>query len=68
MMRKVYNNNKEVAHDLKYLKIKRDISIEELKLIKKQFKDDISISKWMQSFVKIIGKLGVYNIAKKFVK
>ncbi|WP_233882124.1 hypothetical protein, partial [Tenacibaculum piscium] len=62
-MKKVYNNNREVARDLKKLKLKRDISFEEIKLVKKQFKDDVSLSKWVQSFVQILSKLSAYNIA-----
>ncbi|MBE7629080.1 hypothetical protein [Tenacibaculum piscium] len=67
-MKKVYNNNREVARDLKKLKLKRDISFEEIKLVKKQFKDDVSLSKWVQSFVQILSKLSAYNIAKKIIK
>tara|TARA_R110002049_G_scaffold302713_2_gene496075 strand:- start:15306 stop:15425 length:120 start_codon:yes stop_codon:yes gene_type:complete len=37
----------QIEEDLKILKLKRDISIEELKLVKQDFKDDLSISNWV---------------------
>lgn len=62
---RVYNNAKEINSDLKVLKLKRDISIEELKLVKEEFKEDLSVSNWVQSALKIFAKLGMYRLARK---
>ncbi|TCI84661.1 hypothetical protein [Tenacibaculum sp. M341] len=65
---KTYNNNQEMLNDLKTLKLKRDISIEELKIVKNQFKDDLSFSSWLSSAVRVTTKLGIYNLAKRILK
>lgn len=65
---KTYNNNQEMLNDLKTLKLKRDISIEELKIVKNQFKDDLSFSSWLSSAVRVTTKLGVYNLVKRILK
>ena len=68
MMIKTYKNSEEITKELKRLKLKRDISVEEIKLIKQQFKEDISISSWIQTAVKSLGRLGAYSLAKKIIK
>lgn len=65
---KTYNNNQEMLDDLKTLKLKRDISIEELKIVKSQFKDDLSFNNWLHSALRATTKLGIYNIAKRILK
>lgn len=62
---RVYENAEQIADDLELLKLRRDISIEELKLVKQELKDDLSISNWMQTLIKTLGKLGLYRLAKK---
>lgn len=62
---RVYENKEQIINDLELLKLKRDISIEELKLVKQEFKDDLSLSNWMQVLLKTLGKLGLYRLAKK---
>lgn len=67
-MKNVYNNHQEISMELKKLRLQRDISIEELKLVKEQFKEDLSIAHWIQSAIRTIGKVGIYNLARKVVK
>ena len=62
-----YNNLEEVERDLEILKLKRDITIEELKLVKEEFKDDFSVSHWVQSAGKLVAKLGLLKMAKKII-
>ncbi len=62
---RVYENTEQIANDLELLKLRRDISIEELKLVKQELKDDLSLSTWMQTLLKTVGKLGLYKLAKK---
>lgn len=67
-MKKSYNNRQEILKELKLLKLKRDISFEEIKLIKEQFKDDLSFGNWFQTAIQTFGRLGVYNLAKRILK
>ena len=62
---RIYNNAEEISHDLEILKLRRDISIEELKLVKQDFKDEFSVSNWVQVTLKALAKLGVYKMVKK---
>jgi len=64
---RIYDNATQIEEDLKILKLKRDISIEELKLVKQDFKDDLSISNWVQTVLKFIGKAGLFKFAKKII-
>ncbi|AZJ32371.1 hypothetical protein SAMN05444344_2830 [Tenacibaculum mesophilum] len=67
-MKKTYNNSKEITKELKLLKLKRDISLEEIKLVKEQFKEDLSVGNWFQTIFEAVGKFGVYTLARKFLK
>ncbi|CAM1368512.1 conserved protein of unknown function [Tenacibaculum soleae] len=68
MMKKHYKNSQEITTELKKLRLKRDISVEEIKLIKEQLKEDLSIANWIKTLATNLGKLGVYNFAKKIMK
>ncbi|MDO6743500.1 hypothetical protein Q4553_02840 [Tenacibaculum soleae] len=68
MMKKHYKNSQEITTELKKLRLKRDISVEEIKLIKEQLKEDLSIANWIKTLATNLGKLGVYNFAKKMMK
>lgn len=67
-MKKHYKNSQEITTELKKLRLKRDISVEEIKLIKEQLKEDLSIVNWIKTLAANLGKLGVYNFAKKMMK
>ena len=64
---RLYTNAKEIEDDLAILKLKRDITIEELKMVKQDLKDDLSLSSWVESILKTVGKIGLYKVAKKIV-
>ena len=67
MMKSMYNNNDEIKKELKRLRLQRDISIEELKIIKHQLKDDLSFPNWIETALKALSKYGVYSLVKKIV-
>ncbi|HKJ06252.1 MAG TPA: hypothetical protein VJ970_02170 [Flavobacteriaceae bacterium] len=67
-MKKIYNNSEEIAKDVKRLRLKRDISIEELKVVKNEFKDSLSVSNWLQSVLSFATKLGAYAFTRKLIK
>ncbi|MFD1062178.1 hypothetical protein ACFQ1Q_02885 [Winogradskyella litorisediminis] len=62
---RVYNNIEDINKDLQILKLQRDISIEELKMVKQEFKEDFSVANWVPMVLKTLGKLGLYRMAKK---
>ncbi|WNW01725.1 hypothetical protein RRF68_12225 [Tenacibaculum sp. HL-MS23] len=68
MMKKHYKNSQEITTELKKLRLKRDISVEEIKLIKEQLKEDLSIANWIRTLATNLGKLGAYNFAKNMMK
>lgn len=67
-MSKSYNSNKEITRELRLLKLKRDISLEEIKLVKEQFKEDLSFGNWFKTVFEAVGKIGAYRLAKKIIK
>ncbi len=66
-MKSNYKNNKDIILELRRLKLKRDISIEELKLIKEDFKHDLSLGNWVKTIIVTFGKLGTRKLIKKIM-
>ncbi len=64
---RIYENPQQIKRDLELLKLKRDISIEELKLVKEDFKEDLSMSSWMQAALKTVAKVGLFRVARKII-
>ncbi|WP_299714501.1 hypothetical protein [uncultured Tenacibaculum sp.] len=67
-MKKSYRNQKEIAKELKKLKLQRKIAFEEIKLIKHEFKEDVSINNWITTAIKTITRIGVFNLVRKIVR
>ncbi|MFV0591748.1 MAG: DUF6327 family protein [Draconibacterium sp.] len=67
-VKKKYNSHEEIVRDLKILKLKREISIEEFKLIKTQFKEDLSISGWLRSLLQIAGNYSFYRLSRRIFR
>jgi len=64
-MSRGYNSFDQIAEDLKILKLRRQIAIEEFKLVKSEFKDDLSWSNWLDTAFRTLGKVGMLRLAKK---
>ena len=67
-MKKSYRNQKEIAKELKKLKLQRKIAFEEIKLIMHEFKEDVSINNWITTAIKTITRIGVFNLVRKIVR
>jgi len=65
---KQYQSFEDIENDLKRLSLERKIALEEIKLIKSEFQDDLKPSNWMQSVLKNAGKYGLFLLAKRFLK
>lgn len=63
-----YNSFEDIDHDLKRLRLERDIAWEELKLSKNQITEQFSYSNWINTIAKGIGKYSFYLLIKKFIK
>ena len=65
---RTYNSFEDIDHDLKRIKLERDIAWEELKLSKGEITDHFSYPNWVNSILKGLGKYGFYLLIKKFIK
>lgn len=64
---KIYKNKAQISRDLKKFKLQRDISIEELKIIKNHFKDEFTVNSWFKPVIKTLSKIGLYNFSKRLI-
>lgn len=65
---KNYKSFKEIDHDLKRLKLERQIGLEQLKGVKSEFADGLKPINWINSASKYAWKYGLYVLLKKFFK
>lgn len=67
-MRRTYTNFEDIEKDLKRLKLERQIAWEEMKLLKNEFKEDLSPANWVQTMLSAFGKYGMFILLKKLFK
>lgn len=67
-MAKIYTSFKQIDKDLHLLKLQRQISIEEMKLLKSEFKEDLQPYQWVATISSTIKKHGVFYLIKQFFK
>jgi len=66
---KQYQSFEEIETDLKRLNLERKIALEEMKLLKTEFQDNLKPSNWVVSTVLgVASKYGFYWLLKKFLK
>lgn len=65
---KHYQSFNDIEQDLKRLKLERDIALEEMKLSKNKFKDNLNQKSWLNLVVDVAGKYGFYVLVKRFLK
>ncbi|MFD1161427.1 MULTISPECIES: hypothetical protein [Hwangdonia] len=65
---KTYQNIESVERDLKILNLERQIAFEEIKALREEYKQDLKPLNWIQSGLKIFGKLGGMILLKKIIK
>lgn len=64
----MYKDFKSIEEDLKILDLERKIAWEEIKAVKEEYKDDFTSYNWIQSGLKIVGKIGALMLLKKIIK
>ncbi|WP_055437503.1 hypothetical protein [Lacinutrix algicola] len=67
-MKKVYCNFNEIDEELTRLELERQIAIEEIKAVKGDLKESLQPSQWMQTGVKVAGKIGSMVLLKKLFR
>ncbi|SFN73748.1 hypothetical protein SAMN04487989_103118 [Bizionia echini] len=63
-----YQSFTEIESDLKRLDLERKIALEEMKLLKTEFKEDLKPSNWISTLMNVAGKYGLYVLMKKIWK
>ncbi|GAA3783620.1 MULTISPECIES: DUF6327 family protein [Corallibacter] len=65
---KNYQSFEDIEKDLTRLKLERNIALEEMKLLKSEFKDDLKPANWVSTIFNVAGKYGFYVLLKRFFK
>ncbi|EGV44385.1 hypothetical protein BZARG_736 [Bizionia argentinensis JUB59] len=64
-MKPSYTNFNDLETDLKRLNLERRIAWEEIKLLKTEFKDDLTPYNWIEPIIKKASKYGVFMLVRK---
>lgn len=67
-MRTTYNSFEEIEYDLRMLELKREIALEEMKVLKYSVQEELSPYNWIKTASKIAGKVGVVVMLRKFFR
>jgi hypothetical protein len=62
---KIYQNFKQIEHDLKLLSLERQIALEELKIVKNDFEESIRPISILRDAFKFLSKYGTLLFIKK---
>ena len=65
---KKYQSFEDIETDLKRLSLERKIALEEMKLLKSEFKEGLKPTNWFATVLAVAGKYGFYVLLKKFLK
>ncbi len=65
---KTYNSFEEIDYDLERLKLERQIGFEKLKVVKGEFAENLRPMKWVNSFLSVAGKYGIFVLLKKLFR
>jgi len=68
MIRTEYTNFEDLEHDLKRLKLERNIAIEELKMVKSDYAEALTPLNWIQTGISFAGKYGLFVLLKRIFK
>ncbi|EGV44247.1 hypothetical protein BZARG_720 [Bizionia argentinensis JUB59] len=63
-----YQSFNDIETDLQRLNLERKIALEEMKLLKTEFKENLRPANWVNTLLSMAGKYGLYRIVKRFLK
>ncbi|MBQ4820541.1 DUF6327 family protein [Aquimarina sp. MMG016] len=67
-MEKTYTTFKEIEQDLRKLNLQRKISMEEIKLLKYELKEDLQPYQWVSTALSAIKKYGIFYLIRRLFK
>ncbi len=67
-MEKTYTSFKEIEQDLRKLNLQRQICLEEMKLLKSEFKEDLQPYQWVSTIFSAVKKYGIFYLIKRLFK
>ncbi|MGB1210592.1 MAG: hypothetical protein ACPG41_04165 [Lacinutrix venerupis] len=67
-MKKTFLNFNDIEVELRRLDLEREIAKEELKSVKGDLKESLQPSEWMQTGLKVAGKIGSMMLLKKLFR
>ncbi|PKV50223.1 hypothetical protein ATE84_2275 [Aquimarina sp. MAR_2010_214] len=67
-MDKTYTSFKEIEQDLRKLNLQRQINLEEIKLLKSEFKEDLQPYQWVSTLLSAVKKYGIFYLIKRLFK
>ncbi|MHA7056962.1 DUF6327 family protein [Aquimarina sp. M1] len=65
---KMYNSFDEIDNDLQMLSLRRKIALEELKLVKSDFKEDLQPYQWVSTFLSALKKYGILYLIRRLFR
>ncbi len=65
---KEYQSFEDIEQDLKRLSIERKIALEQMKLSKNKFTNNLKQKNWLSLVIDVAGKYGFYVLLKRFFK
>lgn len=68
MARKNFNSLEDIKLELLTLSLQRKIQMEELKMTKHQFKEDLRPINWISTLFNGVKKYGLLMLLKKFIR
>lgn len=68
MEKTTYTSFKEIELELRKLKLQRQIAIEEIKLLKPEFEEDLRPYQWVAVILEFIKRYGIYYFVRKLFK
>ncbi len=66
-MKKTYNSFLEIENDLKRLDLERQIHVEEIKIVNKNFNKDLEAYQWVSKIFGQAKKYGLVYLIKRFL-
>jgi len=65
---KEYKSFEHIDQDLKRLSLERNIALEQMKLSKNKFTNNLKQKNWLSLVIDVAGKYGFYVLLKRFFK
>ncbi len=67
-MNTTYTSFKEIEQDLRKLNLQRQIAVEEMKLLKTEFKEDLQPYQWLSTALSAIKKYGIFYLVRRLFR